>query len=145
MFNSSVILLALPSWPRLCANNPSDHRMPSISTNNPPPLSGSVWSTIPTEMQTSLSLAFYGQVGCIQDTKKQRSGLKSKQPDELKRSVLCGILKSDEMLGKHVCGGDPRHYSLYPFSLQPTEPFHLFPGGLPLSSVLPSQFCLYVS
>lgn len=50
-----------PSWPRLCANNPSDHGMPSISINNPPPLIYSVWRAIPTEMQTSLSSAFYGQ------------------------------------------------------------------------------------
>lgn len=51
-----------PSRPRLCANNPSDRRMPSISTNNPPPPGCSVWRAIPTEMQTPLSSSFYGQV-----------------------------------------------------------------------------------
>lgn len=65
------------------------------------------------------------RVGFIQDTKMQCTGLKSKQPDELKRSTLCGALKSDEMLGKHVCGGYSRHYSLCLFSLQPTKASHL--------------------
>lgn len=85
------------------------------------------------------------RVGCIQDTKIQCARLKSKQPDELKRSALCGVLKSDEMLGKHVRGGYSRHYSLCLFSLQPTESFCLFFGGLPFSSFLHSLCCLHVS
>lgn len=85
------------------------------------------------------------RVVCIQDAKTLCAGLKSKQPDELKRSALCGVLKSDGMLGKHVRGGYSRHHSLCLYSLQPTESFHLFLGGVLFPCFFSYRCCFYVS
>lgn len=75
------------------------------------------------------SMGKSNRVCCIQDTKMQCARLKSKQPDELKRSALCGVLKSDQMLNKHVRRGYSRHYSLCLFCLQAAVSFYLFLGG----------------
>lgn len=69
------------------------------------------------------------RVGCIQDAKMQCVRLKSKQAVELKRSALCGVLKSVQMLNKHVHRRYSRHYSLCLSSLQAAVSFHLFLGG----------------
>ncbi len=92
------------------------------------------------------SMGNYDRVGCIQDTKMQCAKLKPKQLDELKRSAQCGVLKSNEMLGKYVRGGYSRHYSLRLFILQAAKSFHLFfLGGFLFPCFPPSQGCFCVS
>lgn len=82
------------------------------------------------------SMGKSNRVGCIQDTKMQCARLKSKQPDELKRSALCEVLKSDQMLNKHVRRGYSRHYSL-PFQFPGSCVFLFVFRGFPSVCLFP--------